>query len=476
MRKFRIALALVFFTGLSLIFFGIGLDWFGWMAKIQILPSVMRTIGAATAANLALLAVLLLVPLVFGRLYCSTICPLGVMQDLIIWFRRLDGMAETKMKVKAGQSLPKFKPRVKHFTYSPARRTLRIAVLVLTVVAIVAGIQSFVVLVAPYSTFGRILGFSLAGVAELVVLFILAWNWGRIWCNAVCPVGTVLGIPARVALVRPRIDAALCNHCGRCERACKSGCIDASSMKIDASRCVACYDCAERCKEGAISLLPKSGAGSGSTAVRKPEEEGRREFLKKLGVVTLSLALSGTLGAKEGSADTGKAKKKAAKVQKTDPVRRRPIVPPGAESAESFYSHCTACRLCIEACPGGVLHQSRSLKHLFQPEMSFLGGSCDPGCTVCSDVCPSGALRPFPASARPKVGLAVVDAGKCLAAAKGAKCGKCSARCPMEAIEMAENGGVRMPVVDPSLCIGCGACENACPVRPVSAITVEGAI
>jgi len=479
MRKLRIILASIFFIGLSLIFLGFGLDWFGWMAKIQFLPSVLRALSSATLLNLAIVALLLLFPLLFGRLYCSTICPLGVLQDIIIWFRRMNGMAEQKMNLKVGQKLPDFKPHVKHFEYSPERKWLRYGILALTVAAIVTGFQTVVVFVAPYSTFGRILGFSIAGFIELIIFFILAWFWGRIWCDAVCPVGTILGIPARVALIRPRIDASKCTHCGRCERSCKSSCISSAGMKIDASRCVACYDCVRRCKEGAIGLLPLSAGSSPNPETEAPatpesDDEGRREFLKKMGVATLALALPGSLVAAQSAKDSGDAPKKYPKVPKADPVRVRPIVPPGAKSADEFYARCTACRLCIESCPNGVLRQSKSLRHLFQPEMSFLEGNCDPWCTVCSDVCPSGAILPFKAYDRPKVGLAVVNPESCLAASKGAKCGRCATSCPAQAIEMGEKDGVRMPLVDPDLCIGCGACEHACPVRPVSAIIVEG--
>lgn len=129
LKRTRIILAALFIVGITLLFTGIGTNWWGWMAKLQFLPAVM-------GLNLAVVAGILAVTLLVGRCYCAVICPLGIFQDVIIWLRR------------------RFKP-VKRFTYSKERKWLRYGVLALIIICIAAGIQGVVLLVAPYSAYGR---------------------------------------------------------------------------------------------------------------------------------------------------------------------------------------------------------------------------------------------------------------------------------------------------------------------------------
>lgn len=256
LRKIRIVLALVFFVGVTFLFLdftGTLHAWLGWMARIQFVPAVL-------ALNFGVVAVMVLLTLVFGRIYCSVICPLGVMQDVIAWLGK--------------------KSRKNRYSYSPAKSWLRYAVLAVFIVAMVAGIGSLAALLEPYSIFGRIASNLLAPVygwgnnlfaliaerAEsyafyetevwlksiptfivaavmLVLIFVLAWRNGRTWCNTVCPVGTFLSFLARFSWLKPVIDTGKCISCRKCERNCKASCIDISSHSIDYSRCVACMDC-----------------------------------------------------------------------------------------------------------------------------------------------------------------------------------------------------------------------------------------
>ena len=247
LKKIRIAIALVFFIGITLLFVGIGQQWWGWMAKLQFLPSCL-------ALNFAVIAGVIVLTLVFGRIYCSVICPLGVFQDIIMWLRRRGGLRLNKIQAKRikkakaeKKEIPTLKPYVKHFGFVKEKKVVRYTVLALTLVAIFAGIQFFVALIAPYSAYGRIVR-TFAGIAEgrsivpdmlfvafitLAVIFICAWFWGRAWCNTICPVGTTLGLFSRFALFRPVIEKEKCNACGRCYRGCKSSCIDGEHHKID---------------------------------------------------------------------------------------------------------------------------------------------------------------------------------------------------------------------------------------------------
>ena len=268
LRKIRVVLAAIFFTCITLLFLdftGTLHAWFGWMAKIQFFPAIL-------ALNAGVVIILMILTLVFGRVYCSVICPLGVFQDIVSW---INGKRGKKHRMR--------------FRYSPAKSWLRYGVLVLFIAALVAGIGSFVALLDPYSAYGRIVSnlfaplyqwgnnllayiseradsyafyskdvwlksiptFIIAAVT-LVVIVVLAWRNGRTWCNTICPVGTVLGWLSKYSLFAIKIDEWKCVSCKLCSRACKASCIDSEHRRIDYSRCVSCMDCIDSCSNGAI--------------------------------------------------------------------------------------------------------------------------------------------------------------------------------------------------------------------------------
>lgn len=189
------------------------------------------------------------------------------------------------------------------------------------------------------------------------------------------------------------------------------------------------------------------------------------------------LAVASAVKAQEKKVDGGLAVIEDKKI----PVRATPIVPPGAWSARNFAQHCTACQLCVSACPNGVLRPSTDLQKLMQPEMSYERGYCRPECTRCSEVCPAGAIRPITVEEKSstRIGHAVWIRKNCIPLTDGVECGNCARHCPSGAILMVPSDGddmnsVRIPAINAERCIGCGACENLCPARPFSAIYVEG--
>lgn len=486
-RKIRIALAslcILAVTALFLDFTGTLHAWLGWVAKIQFLPALL-------ALNLGVVALLVVLTLIFGRVYCSVICPLGVMQDLVSW---LSGRRKSK----------KYR-----FTYSPERRWLRYGVLALFIIALVAGIGSVWALLAPYSSYGRIVSNLIAPLYKLgnnalaylaeragsyafyevdvwiktlptfiialltfVVIAVLAWRSGRTYCNTICPVGTVLGFLSRFSLLRIEIDKSKCNACGLCSRRCKASCINGNEHSVDYSRCVACMDCIDTCRHGAISYRRRR-ATTAKVAEEKQVDGTRRTFLT-VGAATVATA---ALKAQEAKVDGGLAAIEDKKV----PERKTPIVPPGAHSIRNFTQHCVACQLCVSACPNDVLRPSTKLETLMQPEASYERGYCRPECTRCSEVCPAGAILKIDKAEKSaiQVGHAVWIKENCVALTDDVECGNCARHCPVGAITMVpsdpDNGNSRkIPVVNTERCIGCGACENLCPARPFSAIYVEG--
>ena len=480
LRKIRIVAAVLFFLLITLLFLdftGTLHAWFGWMAKIQFLPALL-------AVNVGVALTLL-----FGRVYCSVICPLGVMQDIVSWF--------------AGR-------RKKHryrFSYSPALTWLRWTMLAVFVAAMLAGVGW---LIAPYSAYGRIasnlfapiyawsnnglawiaermdsyafysvevwmksLGMFLIAVVTFAGLSFLAWRSGRTWCNTVCPVGTLLGVLSRRSLFRPRFDVSKCNGCKLCARSCKASCIDPANHTIDYSRCVACMDCLESCHQGAITYtLRRPERPSASPAGEPRTDASRRRFFGVLGLFAYT-----ALRAQEKKVDGGLAVIEEKKI----PDRAVPILPPGAQNLHRFTTHCTSCQLCVSACPNQVLRPSGRLSMLMKPEMSYERGYCRPECARCAEVCPTDAIRlaDLAEKSATQIGHAVWIAENCVVNTDGVHCNNCSRHCPAGAIKMVPRDpgdpqSPRIPAVLEERCIGCGACENLCPARPFSAIYVEG--
>ena len=463
LRKIRIILATLFFLSVTALFVdssGTVKEWFGWTAKMQFLPALL-------AMNIVALVVLVALTLLVGRVYCSVICPLGLIQDVISWIRG------------------KRKKKKSRFSYSSEKRWLRYGILVVFVALLIAGLVPIAALIAPYSSYGRmvrsVVSPSLSPVAivaavSFVVVAILAWIGGRTYCNTVCPVGTVLGFFSRFALFRPMIDTSKCNNCKLCSKKCKASCIDAKNHRLDYSRCVACMDCIYTCKHGAISLPPGPSPkerGVDTPGGDKAGDEMRRKFL----TLSATLAATSLIKAQEKKVDGGLAAIEA----KQKPNRNTPLVPPGAKSMRHFAQHCTACQLCVSECPNNVLRPSTNLETLMQPEMSYEDGYCRPECTRCSEVCPAGAIRPITVAEKSstRIGHAVWIRKNCLPVADGVECGNCARHCPSGAILMVhmdanDDESPKIPVIDTERCIGCGACENLCPARPFSAIYVEG--
>ena len=479
LRKIRTILAAVFFVLITLLFLdftGTLHHWLSWMAKIQFLPAVM-------ALNVVVVVALIALTLVFGRIYCSVICPLGVFQDLLARLRR----------------------KKNKYSYSKEVKWLRYPMLAVFVLAGLAGIGSLFQLLAPYSAYGRIatmifqpiwkLGNNLlAMMAErmdsyafytidtwmrslpvliiadvtLVVLVVLAWRGGRTYCNTICPVGTILSFFARFSWLKIRFDEEKCKNCSLCSKNCKAACIDFKTHTVDYSRCVACGNCIDSCKFDALKYSP-----SMQTKKNASVDASKRSFLLASALVsTAAMAQK-----KEKLMDGGLADIE----DKVAPQRQTPLTPPGSLSFQNLSTRCTGCQLCVSECPNQVLRPSGDLMHLMQPTMLYEHGYCRPECTRCSEVCPAGAIKKIdkPEKTSIQIGHAVWIKKNCVVLTDEVECGNCARHCPSGAIEMVpldhdNEDSPKVPAINEAACIGCGACEYVCPSRPFSAIYVEG--
>ena len=527
LKPIRRILAIIFWVGITILFLdftGTMQPILGWMAKLQFLPSVLALNGIS-------IAIVLVMTFVLGRIYCSIVCPLGVLQDFFAWIG--------KWKIFRKNKKAKFANK---YSYSKPKTWLRIAVLVIFIVMLVAGFNAGAVLLAPYSAYGRMVASMLQpfyisinnlladwseaqdnylfyqvephnnptllliiSAVMMLILFVLAFLHGRTYCNTICPVGTVLGYLAQYSRLKMQVDEDKCIQCGLCEKNCKAACIKVEKgqpVKFDYTRCITCGDCQQVCAKGAIKLSTQTSKPSqtSSTSTSSPTSQApssdlsRRSFI----AITGTAAVAATLKAQEKTTDGGLAVIE----DKQMPTRKTPLTPPGSLSAANLQQHCTACQLCIANCPNGVLRPSTDLAHFLQPEMQYDNGYCRPECTRCADVCPAGAIKPITKEEKTaiQIGHAVWVKENCLPASQEQRCGSCAAHCPAEAIQMvpvdksitqnadgqwcdadgnpmdwrAMNNLLMIPVINDEKCIGCGKCEYLCPARPFSAIYVEG--
>lgn len=492
LKSLRVILAALSFAAICLVFVdftGMAANYFSWLPKLQLVPALL-------AANVVALGVLAAITFVVGRVYCSVLCPLGIYQDII---NRLRQVFASKKKRRLGL-----------FRFEQAATKLRLGFLIAFAILLILGLSGIIAssiagILDPYSAFGRMVGQfivplwrsgisaaadSAAGhgyyiidsypaaaafnigvliiaIVTLIVTTAMAWTGGRAYCNKVCPVGTILGFLSRHALLRVNIDTDLCNRCGSCGRKCKSKCIDTKNHTIDLSRCVACMDCIGACTQRAISFSAKR-----KKMLSQPNtpDSTRRAFLVGTTIIAGSLAMRAADKATDGGLAPLKSKKRV--------DGATPAVPAGAISLAHLHSHCTACQLCISACPNGVLKPSSGFGDFMQPVMVFTEGFCRPECTACADICPAGAIKPIDAEEKStiKIGTAAVNPEICISAAYGQHCGNCARHCPADAITMikTESGNMR-PTVDESRCIGCGACEYHCPSGTAGQISAETA-
>ena len=377
LRKIRITLAAVFFvciTWLFLDFTGTAYGWLAWMTKLQFLEALL-------ALNVAVIIGLVVVTLVFGRIYCSIICPLGILQDIFGWMGK--------------------KAKKNRYSFSKAISWLRYTMLGIMVVAIAAGVGTLFQLLAPYSAFGRIATILLQSLwkmgnnvlatlaeqadsyafyqvetglpnssivmcialATLVILVVLAWRNGRTYCNTICPVGTLLSFCSRFSFLKIHFDEGKCRNCSMCSKNCKAACIDYKTHQVDYSRCVVCGNCIESCKFGALSYSissRKTGGTSQTSPTSSPGiDESKRSFL----VTTALMTTAAMAQQKDKVMDGG-----LAEIQdKVAPKRQTPLAPPGARSLANLEQHCTGCQLCVSECPNQVLRPSGDLMHLMMP-------------------------------------------------------------------------------------------------------------
>ena len=492
--------------------------WYRRIVWLQFVPSLMKflqTMWHGLAVTAYGFIVVLILTALFGRVYCSYICPLGIFQDVISWFsKKVRNLGQKKFR----------------FRFAPPKKRLRYAIFAVVCLSLLTGSLFLLNMLEPFSNFGRFVSdffrpvyimcnnlldkifvsfgsYALYPVSVAktdsyalivpafmfgLVVWLSVWR-GRLFCNTVCPIGTLLGFISNLSLYKIRFDGSACNRCGKCMFVCKSQCINVKNREVDFSRCVGCGNCIQSCDKNAIRY-------SLSLTRKKVEpvplltDVSKRDFVRNGALLAI---FSGLTSIQLSAQSVGR-------FAQNNRLRRRmrlhrkdrdtfgagkgqiafeashPITPPGSQNVAHFMHTCTACHLCVSVCPTKVLKPSfleYGFSGMMLPHMDFDVSFCNYKCTKCTEICPNGALLPLTAEKKrtTQIGVASFEKRNCVVYIDETSCGSCSEHCPTKAVRMVPyKDGLTIPEVTPEICIGCGACEYACPSTPYKAIVVDG--
>ena len=238
------------------------------------------------------------------------------------------------------------------------------------------------------------------------------------------------------------------------------------SQTIKIGACVYCFNCLDLCPTSAVHYRRYSAENDISQENRF--DPSRRNFFKQISPPLIGMTLPFVSGKGDSTATN----------PTYDESRQQPIAPPGSGSIAHFSSYCTACYLCVSACPSHVLAPSfleYGITGMFQPKMDYTANYCGYDCVICSEVCPSGAILPVELDAKKliQIGKAVFVKDDCVVVTKKKDCAACSEHCPTKAVRtIPYEGGLHLPELHSDYCIGCGACEHSCPTTPRKAMYV----
>ena len=302
-------------------------------------------------------------------------------------------------------------------------------------------------------------------LAILLLVFLLERLERRFFCRNLCPLGALFAVMARFSVLRGKAGAK-CGKCRNCRDVCRMGAID-KDRNISTLDCNLCLDCIHHCPGNKIAFT-----FGWITKQKTAFDLSRRSFVGSLALgAALPFFLKGRTMARQA-----------------DPFLIRP---PGALPEEEFVGRCVRCGECMKVCIGNGLQPAflqGDLEGMFSPVLKARTGYCEYNCTLCGQVCPSGAIRELPVKEKQKekIGNAWFDKNRCLPHAKGIPCIVCEEHCPTpdKAIKfrekLVENSRgdkvtVKQPYLIDQLCVGCGICETKCPLSGASAVIVTSA-
>ena len=393
----------------------------------QFVPLINKIVFDKSLLAVCYIFGIFLLTLLFGRFYCSTLCPFGILQEVFSIFRF--GKENTKMGNYG------FKYLISALVFG----------------CLFGGSAVLIRHMEPFSIFGSISNLSLFGLIFGVCVLILILFKNRFFCINICPVGAILGLISKFSVNKIYIDETNCIGCGSCLKSCPSGCINRDERTVDNEICIRCLKCFSTCPGNAY----KFGV--------KPQKFslGRRKFVWGLGALAF-IGAGYTLGLNL--------------IKNTAKKFKNIILPPGARNQNSFENRCLNCNLCINMCPNGILVKADENFPTVHIDYSQGKKYCEFNCNNCSYICPTGAIKKLSLEQKQKTKIAVASVyiEKCTG------CQKCSSVCPTGAItlEMPEENPNHMlnrpyAVVDASKCIGCGRCQQTCFHKSIDMFAAE---
>lgn len=445
--------------------------------ELDPLTALAGFLSSGTFYRGLLWSLLILIPTLFlGRFFCSWVCPLGTLNQLLSWLFHGRHPSE---EYTQNRYRPSF--RLKYYLLAvllvlAAFGALQIGLL--DPIALL--VRSFTTAVLPATNQagaglylhqplfqgGVLIAIILIGIL-LANRFLTRW-----WCRVLCPLGALLGLLSRRAPLRIQRDLDHCIDCNKCLQGCQGGCDP--HMELRVSECHLCMNCIEECPTRALHF----GLPGPRSSRHQPLDINRRRLLETL---VASAALFPML---RSSVSAG-----------TQP-QPGVIRPPGSLPETEFLARCIKCAACMRVCPTNVLQPALlegGFEALWTPVLKNSIGYCEQNCVLCGRVCPTGAIRPIPLAQKVgtppypgpiKLGTAFYDHGRCLPWAMHIECIVCEEMCPtspkaiwLKTVDVSTRDGttlrLKQPYVDPRLCIGCGICENKCPVEDLAAIRVS---
>ncbi len=473
--------------------------------------SIHLGIGASLAARKLITAffpalLLLGLTLLLGRFFCSTLCPLGATIDATDRLFSRAGKNRLAGAKGSRRDISKYKYLVLGFSLVLALAGVQAAGII---DPLSLAVRSYATAVYPY--FDYLAKGFLSALSRVPVINVIADPFAsylkdtvldfnrplythhpamflffllplalsavsrRFWCRALCPLGASLALAGRCGMLKRRVNAEKCTRCMACVKRCRMNAIHSQGEGTDYGECVQCFECLKSCEYDAISFQPGVPFKREKSSPAPPgtERGGRISRRDIIGGALASLA--------------------AVPLFKLNPTYKNDhswlIRPPGAQAESAFTAACVRCGVCMKACPTNGLHPAlleAGLEGAFTPRLVPRIGWCEKNCTLCTQVCPSGALRRLELHQKETevIGTAVIDRDLCIPWSEGRNCIVCEEVCPTvtKSIKFRDERvlnkkgvrtAVKLPFVLEEVCIGCGICENKCPVGGSSAIRVR---
>lgn len=441
--KIRLAFQLFFFIFIFLFIAGIGnnQEILNLINSLHLFPTFSHIPWVVLPSFILVTIFILIVPLIIGRIYCSYLCPVGFLQDLI---------QKVALKLKIKQKTVRYLIHINLIILGLCLISLFFRT------SIYGYFDHYSNFIRLFSIFDHLLTKSgLWALIFLVVIAAVPVIRPRWFCLMICPSGTIYSLLARLSLFDVYINDD-CIRCGLCEAKCPTLAI--GEGKIEKEKCITCFECLDNCPQNAFKV------GFKFYFKRVKESlSSKRIFFAKTMQFLVGVFLFGI-------------HKKTSAIDKWKFFNE--VVPPGGKNTSLFLDRCVGCGMCVSVCPTKVLapdFRKSILTSTMVPVMDYDSSYCSYECNICMSVCPSPALSylSLRQKKQTKIGSSSLDKNVCIPYVKNQECGACAEHCPSGAIEMKSIGDVMAPVIDTNYCIGCGACQYICPTVPKKAIVVK---